>query len=798
VRGRMLWTLAGVLATAGGLWADQEAARQVADEDVDRAIGELTRYLYARQAGGGHKEAGAWYQYHKEFDPDGHTALATFALLEAGEAATDPRVKKALDKLVTYTPRRKKVYVISVRLMALAHAVGQDRNSRYREPLLKDLKWLLDGAARNGGIWHYDGASRDGDNSCSQFALLALWEAERCLTDAERRRYRIDQVIRAAERSWMQRQCDDGGWNYTGRRGAQFPSNNSMTTAGLASLYVCQDMLQTTSGGWRSDRHKQRAWDYLAKKLTNEFYKRGYVAFCVQRVGMATGRKFIGDMDWYAVGAAEYAKPTARRRGHHSRWSDLVGASFELIFLARGRLPLTFNKLQHGQEDDWNFHSRDLAHLTRFLGLSLERRMRWQVVQITDNVREMLDTPIMLVAGRSAPQFSDEQWAKLREYTLRGGTLLFTPIGGSEAFRDAVRQRLEGLYAAQRKAAGGHYELAPVPAGHALYRNVYVEIPNGPKVAPLCGVSDGTRLLAVLCERDLGRDWQQKNYDTPSGKISHDLGANFFLYATGRNDLHTRMRPVFIGSEREARHTINVAWLQHEGNASTQPFALDYLSEKLRAENRVQLDITRAAAISDEGLRNAHLAWMTGTDAFTLSDAQIAALRRFLSTGGTLFVNAVGGSRQFNRSARQMLRQLFEGTDVQRRTLARDAGLLTGKLGEYRGPRIERLDRTVTWRRAEPTASGEFLELYAKGERTLAIYAPYGIHDTLDGHTAYSAYSFMPRSARDLAANIALYALMDKPDVKLEVPPTPTPTEPATVPSGETDQPADRGPDAPS
>jgi hypothetical protein len=43
--------------------------------------------------------------------------------------------------------------------------------------------------------------------------------------------------------------------------------------------------------------------------------------------------------------------------------------------------------------------------------------------------------------------------------------------------------------------------------------------------------------------------------------------------------------------------------------------------------------------------------------------------------------------------------------------------------------------------------------------RSLVIHARLGIHDTLDGHTTWGAKSFMPDSARDLAANIVLYAL---------------------------------------
>jgi len=84
--------------------------------------------------------------------------------------------------------------------------------------------------------------------------------------------------------------------------------------------------------------------------------------------------------------------------------------------------------------------------------------------------------------------------------------------------------------------------------------------------------------------------------------------------------------------------------------------------------------------------------------------------------------------------------------------------LMTGKCGDFRGPPIKALKRTRAWQRLRPKA-GAPLRVHNLAGRTVAIYAPYGIHDTLDGHTAHGAMSYMPPSARDLAANVVLYAL---------------------------------------
>lgn len=725
-----------------------QAVREVTDEDVDRAIARIERYLWARQ-----KADGGWY-YNRSLPYGGQTALATFALLEAGISPNNPNLRKALDFLVKV--KRRNLYVVTIRIMTLSEALAQSKRLPYRSCLEKDLEWLIRGnAARRCGAWGYSGPDKFGDNSCSQFALLALWEADRC-------GMKIDpSLIRRVEQTWIKRQRKDGGWTYSGQPGVDTPSTVSMTTAGIASLYLCQDVLTRTCQPYRYANRLKKAWAFLAENLKPDYIKNGYLAFCIQRVGMASGAKFIGGMDWFAVGAAKLAEPNPRGHSYWGQWGSIVRASFELIFLARGRIPLTFNKLAHGNERNWNFHARDVPHFTEYLRRNLERRLRWQVVKITDDVQLLLDAPILLITGTRALDFTPEQWAKLRDYSLRGGTLLFVPTHGSNAFLKSALEGLKKLYNEQNKEAPAYYTLKQIPADHPIY-TLHRRIANGPGIAPIWGVSDGTRLIAIVSKRDICCPWQRLAVAT--GRIGYSLGVNLFLYATGGNQLRMRMRPVFVHKKGQIRQRAKIAWIKHNGNWHCQPYALNYLSEKLIAENRIALDVTAGVPIQADKLKGYHLIWMVGSDSFTLSDKQIDTLRDYLYNGGTLFINAVGGARDFNQSAREMLQRLFEGqSGVEKGYVSAFSPLITGKCGEFRGPPIKSpLPRSRAWMKSgsRPPAP---LKVFMRSGRILVIYAPYGIHDTLDGHTAYGAKSYMPPAARDLAANIVLYALMEKP-----------------------------------
>lgn len=735
--------------------------REVTNEDVDRAMTQAKRYLWGQQSADGH-----WTSHSHLVPGGGATAIALLALLEAGESRNSPRMKKGLAALAGL--KTSNLYVVTTRVIALSKAAAHLKESPYHKQLQADMKYLTAAALRQRGAWGYAGPERTGDNSCSQFALLALWEADRV-------GLRIDPaIVRAVERTWLTRQQADGGWTYSGQPKINTASTVSMTTAGLASLYITQDVLTRACKPYPRRQALDAARQFLGKNLKADYYQNGYLAFCVQRVGMASGEKFIAGMDWFAVGAAKLAEPNPYGRSYGGQWGPVVRASFEMLFLARGRIPLTFNKLAHGEADDWDFHTRDAAHFTEYMRRNFEHPMRWQIVKITDDVRRLLDAPILLIAGRKALDLTPKQWARLREYTLRGGTLLFVPCHNSVEFLDSARRSLEDLYAEQRKSASGggtsrpasgpavgegRYLLRPLAADHPVY-NLYGKVRGGPQTSPMWGVSDGTRLLAVVSRRDLACPWHRR--ETRTGKLEFQLGVNFFLYATGANSLRMRMRPVFVGRSGKPRHRVKVAWLAHAGNWSTQPYALACLSEKLTAENRVAIDLTVGAPIEADKLAAHRLAWMTGSSSFSLTDEQLKALRAYLDGGGTLFINAVGGSDPFADAAEDMLEKLFADTAAGGVAAGSGSPLITGKCGEFRGPPLGKLARTRAWEKARPAPRSP-VSVYRRHGRAVVIYARYGIHDTLDGHTAHGAYSYMPTSAREVAANVVLYSMMDKP-----------------------------------
>jgi hypothetical protein len=124
------------------------------------------------------------------------------------------------------------VYATSLQTMVFCAADPK----KYQVRITENARWLErvqknDGPRR--GMWAYSDRQGGGDNSNTQFAMLALFEAERVGV-------KIDpKVWRASLDYWSRTQRADGSWGYT----AEEPASGSMTCAGVASLVIAAGRL---------------------------------------------------------------------------------------------------------------------------------------------------------------------------------------------------------------------------------------------------------------------------------------------------------------------------------------------------------------------------------------------------------------------------------------------------------------------------------------------------------------------------------------------------------------------------
>jgi hypothetical protein len=192
-----------------------------------------------------------------------------------------------------------------------------------------------------------------GDNSNTQWAVLALWVARRHGVPMERTLALIDHRFQTSQNA-------DGGWGYH-YAGANAATKPSMTCVGLLGLAVGHGFAQETAAATRdvkgSDTPKPRAKDpaiqrglkklgeYVGSPARNGKVPRSgnlYFLWSVERVGVLYNLKTIGNKDWYAWASQllvtnQRANGSWGMGGYHGA-SPTIDTCFALLILSRTNL----------------------------------------------------------------------------------------------------------------------------------------------------------------------------------------------------------------------------------------------------------------------------------------------------------------------------------------------------------------------------------------------------------------------------------------------------------------------------
>jgi prenyltransferase beta subunit len=270
---------------------------EVTPEEVRDAIKHAVNFIEQQQ-----RADGSWSDYGGY--PGGVTALCTLALLNAGVPADDDHIQHALGRIERYS-RPQLTYVTALQTMVYCQA----NPKQYLARIQRNADWLEATQIKEGpyrGGWSYPQGS--GDNSNSQFALLALHEAEHAGATV---RY---EAWARAKAYWEEAQNVDGSWGYHKKT----PGTGSMTCAGIASLIITSDRFRQPNvkvvgdqilccqRADADDDRFERAMQWLGHTFTvsgNPGYPGQlwlmYYLYGVERVGRMTAQRFLGKHDWY-------------------------------------------------------------------------------------------------------------------------------------------------------------------------------------------------------------------------------------------------------------------------------------------------------------------------------------------------------------------------------------------------------------------------------------------------------------------------------------------------------------------
>ncbi len=577
----------------------------------------------------------------------GKTALVAYALLMAEVDYN----KGPLSKCIKWLTEAKLNGTYAVAFRACAFSMIKKRP--YRQILGADAKWLMDYIAKNGAYTYGEPAKTDPniyDNCNSHVAVMGMWAASQAGVPVPLKYWQ------SVRNHWDDEQQGDGGWGYNIPHDASTTTSyGSMTAAGVATLFACNDALnrkdfirctitkdpERISNGlaWLENRFTV---EENPGKRQNYYY---YWLFALERVGLISGRKYIGSHDWYREGVRELIR-TQRNNGSWGYGDRVADTAFALLFLARGRHPVLVNKLQY--TGNWNARPRDMANVTAWISYNFERNVRWQIVKADSPMDDWRDAPIMYISGAGPIELTVPQIENLRTFVLQGGLIVSEAAGNNADFTldmQKIYKRMFPEFALARLADGD------------IVKTLHFK----PEVGKgLSGISNGARLLAIHAPQEMSLALQLG--PTDNYRPWFEQFANIYLYQTDLGNVH---RPEGlswpVAKKFEPKATIRVARLKYRGNCDPEPLAWQRFATVVGNRYSIRIETSELMPAGELDPEKWPIVYIAGTTNVKFSRRELAFLKAYLVTGGTIIAEAVGGSERFAKAVEDQIFPLLPG-----------------------------------------------------------------------------------------------------------------------------------------
>lgn len=771
-------TIVALIAT---MWLPCAPARAEVDAPaVQRSIDRGVAYLRTTQ-----NVRGGWEEFGGQ--SCGLSSLCTLALLNCGIEKDDPAIVNAMRYLRTFQP--KETYSVALQTLTFCH-LGAARDLRQ---IRDNVEWLVAHQKRAGnriGAWDYGNNRGSGDPSNTQFALLALGAAQD-------RGIEVDPTIfERALNYWTSRQRG-GAWGYNAGQIA----SGSMTCAGIASIIIARNGLQGGSSRVINDTVRccggdpgqpdpvEAGLQWLGRNFSLESNPGGsemtyyYYLYAFERVGRLSGRRFIGEHDWYREGSERLLN---HQDGFQGFWSGKgllaeanrdVATSFALLFLSKGKRQVVIGRLKYPdapgmQGTLWNQHADGLRQLVRHVERDWGRDLTWQTIEgESASLVDLMQAPILVISGREPLRLSAGHLQKLKEYVDQGGCLLFEADGGdgcgvAAGFEASVREICAGWYPGTT--------LDRLPPSHPIWFAQRDADPTAlGKDFWVYGVQACCRTAIFYVPQSLSCRWQlgdmllHRSEESPRARKQVDtavrLGENLIAYATGRELKDKLDQRVVIGGAElpdPARGAIRIAMLAMDAGGNEARRALPNAAAIIG--DRVPVPLSAASdpiGFDPKRLRDVPLLWIHGRTDFQWEPSQRDEIRQYIQNGGMILGTAICGNEAFADAFRREIALALP--DAPLRAMPPSHPALTNAFGGFdvtavtiRQPADKRGGEGLTRRTAPPV-----IETAIVNNMTSVFFSPLDLSCALESQNSVQCPGYSTDEAAKIVANLVLFGL---------------------------------------
>jgi hypothetical protein len=671
----------------------------------------------------------------------GYTVLCVMALLNAGVSRDDPKVADAIKRIYREAEFASNQYQGTYQcglvnmLLAMLKEPGPGPR-RLAERMALNLRNFQD---VNGG-W--------GDYSRTQFGLLGLKAARDLGIEVP------PDVFKRAKKFLEQGQNKDGSWGYVPSTSVGY---GSMTTAGVSSLFICNEQAYKESpvcGAIGNDLPMQNALKWLGQNFTvRENPKHGsyhyYFLYALERIGVLTGQKYIGGHDWYREGA-DFLVPRQQFDGSWRGNGGMCETEFAMLFLGKGREPVVMQKLMHNGE--WNTDPYDAKDLVEQASRDLKLPMISRTIDAKDGVAALSGAPVLYMQGRKAVEFTKAQRDAIKLFIENGGFLMASDCCNTPEFDKSFRAEMGVMFP--------DAVFDRLPLNHEIY-NLHHRIVN-PNAFMIEGLNTGCRTAVFYAPHDICCAWGGckgcKDKTCLAGADAKNLGVNLIAYALNftkmrdplDEDLTIGMKP----GQLTPRNALVIGQLYHNGDWNPDPASIANLAETLKKDTGMKGEVSRKQVqLGTDDPGEFPMLYLTGHRKFEYSASQVDALRAYLDRGGFIFADPCCGKLEFDAAFRRLCEQLYPD-----RPLAEIPAAHSVLQQPYAIDKVEYKPAVLKLFPALGDAP-KFEGISAPDGRLQILYSRFNFGCELQGHPCPGCLGLVKTDAYHIAVNAVFYAL---------------------------------------
>jgi hypothetical protein len=702
----------------------------------------------------------------------GDTAVANTSIIAAALRYMEPDAEstdKACEWLAQQAPAAGQTWplpVVSVRLWFMANSCSREKHGAV---MRKDVDVLTQAQTKDGG-WPEAGTDTAGgrrEASAPRAGHLATASAMDALMAAESAGIETDDRLwKAALAYWTEAQSYGGGFT---DRLSRYGGVGQVTSTGytgvgagflLMALDVASSMGGKRCGTYLASAQQLRvvdaAFEWLDQNYSKEVHEAGsfttgYNPYIKPQASIllasVSGMTHFDDQSILREAAAGLME-------HYDQATSMFGVrgpqgfaappspgltAVALVNLSYAAAPIVCQRMVLGDDEKgWAQYSMDVPHLVRYLARKRGGLFNWRRTDIDRDVREIAEVPITVVRVQGDFEWTTDEWNKLREYCLVGGTVLFDVSPEAKGVKEKVQSSLAATFP--------EYKLADVPANDPL-----LEADSGKITLPnLQGISNGFRYFVLLPPESWSCHWQLNQ--VKEQEASFAFMDRLLAYVTDGTDPRSSFAPSPYEVGAASTKNMTAARIQVGGDVPVYPSLVDAMNRLLQANYRME--------IKEAGPEAADLVWVNVAGPGKLEGDAGRQILSAVKSGKFVLADVISGNEAWAEEFEGELKKLDGKLSLEK--MLRTDPIFTGAVPGTRGFDVTRVHlRTALHTAFDKTGRCDLYTILWEG-RPAGVFSAHDLSSGIGYHYFPGCRGPLPEDARQVAMNVFLSAFGKK------------------------------------